>query len=124
MAWYRKCARVPWQPPDFVFGIVWPILYVLYAATMYTEWGNDEPYNLLLIGLALNIAWIPLFRVNIQLALTALIVMVIIGIHTIQVLYLGKTEIARVPTYIVFSPYVVWLCFALTLNTYLAFNCK
>jgi len=124
MAWYRKCDRVPWQPPDYVFGIVWPILYALYGIIMYTQWSNKTPRKLLLIGLVLNLAWVPLFRVNVQLALTLLIVMTIIAIQTLQVLYDEKTEIVSVPTYLLFSPYVGWLLFALSLNIYLAFNCK
>ena len=27
--WYKKLKVAPWNPPDYVFGIVWPILYVL-----------------------------------------------------------------------------------------------
>jgi tryptophan-rich sensory protein len=25
--WYKELNRAPWTPPDYAFGIVWPILY-------------------------------------------------------------------------------------------------
>ena len=27
--WYKQLKTAPWNPPDYVFGIVWPILYFL-----------------------------------------------------------------------------------------------
>ena len=26
--WYKKLKTAPWSPPPYVFGIVWPILYI------------------------------------------------------------------------------------------------
>jgi tryptophan-rich sensory protein len=126
MKWYRKCDRVPWQPPDYVFGIVWPILYVLYALISYLQWNEIESRNILILGILMNLAWVPLFTVNVKIALILLTAMIVVGIKTIFVLNgsdrrNGNKGIMR--RALLFSPYLLWLCFAWTLNAYLALNC-
>ncbi|MEI6622574.1 MAG: TspO/MBR family protein [Actinomycetes bacterium] len=31
-AWYRSLQRPPWQPPDFVFGLIWPYNFAVLIA--------------------------------------------------------------------------------------------
>ena len=114
--WYDKCPNVPWQPPNYVFGIVWPILYALYAITFFLERNRPESRNLLLIGIAMNLAWVPLYAFNVVLALLLLSGMIYIAVKTIYAL--KKAHI------LLFAPYLAWICFAWTLNAYLAVNCK
>ena len=26
-SWFDKCIKPPWQPPNYVFKYVWPVLY-------------------------------------------------------------------------------------------------
>ena len=28
--WYKNLKTAPWSPPPYVFGIVWPILYIFF----------------------------------------------------------------------------------------------
>ena len=116
--WYDKCPKAPWQPPKFVFGLVWPILYALYGLLIWLTWGNSEARTFLLLGLALNLCWVPLFTVNAQAAFLLLLTMVLVGIKTIQVLYKGNKNHAYL-----FAPYLAWISFASTLNAYSAFTC-
>jgi tryptophan-rich sensory protein len=124
--WFRKCPRAPWQPPDFVFKFVWPILYTLYGIVLYQRWNQASIRNILLLGLALNLAWVPLYIVSTQLALVLIIVMTAIAGKTLQLLYnydtlKGIKGFARSST--LFAPYPAWLLFALSLNAYLVWKC-
>ena len=119
MAWFDKCKRVPWQPPAIVFKIVWPILYIIYGLLLVLERKNATSRNILLIGLAMNLCWVPLFIVNTQAALVLLAGMIAVGVKTILVLADEDKGVRA----LLFSPYLAWLCFAFTLNAYLAFTC-
>ena len=33
--WYQKLKKAPWTPPNYVFGVVWTILYLLMAISAY-----------------------------------------------------------------------------------------
>ena len=116
--WYKKCRPVPWQPPAIAFQIVWPSLYVLYGLVLFREQSNIPVRNLLLIGLALNLSWVPIYIYNVQLALLILTGMVILGIQTVRALMKSNTISTAL-----FAPYLGWICFAWTLNAYLAVTC-
>jgi translocator protein len=127
MEWYRKCALAPWQPPDYVFGIVWPILYILYAFVSYLHWDNTDLRNTLILGILLNFAWVPLFTVNVKLAFILLTVMIVVALRTVYLLYVSDVQGRRKgfnKHALLFSPYLIWLCFAWTLNLFLVYHCK
>ena len=115
--WFDKCGKAPWQPPPIVFKIVWPILYALYAASIVLEWGNSELRNYLLLGLLLNLCWVPLFVYEPRLALILLTLMIAVAIKCI-ILMQGRIS------FYLFAPYLAWISYAWTLNAYLAVTCK
>jgi tryptophan-rich sensory protein len=116
MAWFDKYTnKPPWQPPNKVFTIVWPILYTIYAVTLYLQWSNRTLRNVLLLGLVLNFCWVPVFTVNASAALALLSGMVIVGVQSLLLL---KKEGGYAVW--LFSPYVVWISFAWSLNAYIA----
>ncbi len=113
--WYDKCGKAPWQPPSAVFRIVWPILYALYAFALYKEWSSEETRNYLLLGLALNLCWVPAFTYNVRLALLLLTCMIAVAVKCIMLMKNKNKWIL--------APYLAWICFAWTLNAYLAWSC-
>ncbi len=115
--WFDKCGKAPWQPPAVAFQIVWPILYALYATTIYLELDNTEVRNYLLLGLLLNLCWVPLFTFNVSLALILLTVMIAVSVKCMMLM---KNRV----TFYLFAPYLAWICFAWTLNAYLALTCN
>lgn len=124
--WFEKCKKVPWQPPAIVFKIVWPILYALYITVIILERKNPNTLFVLLLGLLLNLCWVPLFIYNTRLALILLAAMIIVGIKTMSVLDAADKNnnnkgIRR--RFILFAPYLAWIGYAFTLNAYLAINC-
>jgi tryptophan-rich sensory protein len=113
MAWYDKYTnKPPWQPPNKVFGIVWPILYMIYAFTLYLNFDKVAVRNLLFVGLFLNFCWVPVFTIDAVAALVVLSGMVAVGIRTLMLL--------KGSVFWLFSPYVAWISFAWTLNAYIA----
>ena len=62
--WYAGLAKPSFNPPSWVFGPVWTILYVFMAVAAWRVWrlvGLSQPLALFLVQLALNCAWSFLF---------------------------------------------------------------
>lgn len=54
-------AEIPFRPPAFVFGIVWPILYAMLGWSMYlSSAGHPVRFALHALLTAMLTAWIPL----------------------------------------------------------------
>ena len=69
----------------------------------------------LIVGLIMNFFWVPLFTVSARASLVLLTGMIIVTVKTIYVLDAQNAYI--------FSPYLMWISFAWTLNAYLAVRC-
>ena len=53
--WYTELIKSPLNPPSYVFGIVWPILYIMMA---FVSFKVAEKISLIFIlQLVLNAAW-------------------------------------------------------------------
>ena len=57
--WYQDLIKSPLNPPGYVFGIVWPILYFLMSISAFRTF--NETKNLFLIQLLFNTLWSWLF---------------------------------------------------------------
>ena len=57
--WYQTLIKSPLNPPGYVFGIVWPILYLLMSISAFRTF--NETKNLFLIQLLFNALWSWLF---------------------------------------------------------------
>ncbi len=60
--WYTTLAKPSWNPPGWVFGPVWTVLYILMALSAYRIWktGVSPASRIFLpfwIQLGLNFAW-------------------------------------------------------------------
>lgn len=66
-AWYAGLNKPSWNPPSWVFGPVWSMLYTMMAVAAWLVWRRGgflvqrRALVLFLIQLALNAAWTPLF---------------------------------------------------------------
>tara|TARA_R100001163_G_C5066888_1_gene205571 strand:- start:1215 stop:1676 length:462 start_codon:yes stop_codon:yes gene_type:complete len=107
-SWYNTLDKSPYTPKDWIFGAVWPILYILIGISL-TGPNNDW----LLLNLMLNYLWIILFNgyKNIKAGFWILMVMCMS-----LILYFGQSG-----NYLLLS-YLVWLLYALYLNYYLMTN--
>lgn len=123
--WY-KCIRTELTPPNYVFPIVWTILYFLLAIVLAQIFiREDDEHDLLsgsilvwifLINLALNIIWSFVYFYYKHQPLAYAILLAIIGTALTIIYHLYKL---KYPLWTVYSMllYYVWLCFALILST-------
>ena len=66
--WYAELSRPSFTPPDWTFGVVWPILYVMMGISVFMIWnrGLDKrkvkvALGLFVLQLVLNGLWTPIF---------------------------------------------------------------
>lgn len=65
--WYASLIKPSWNPPSWLFGPVWSILYCVMAVAAWLVWclGGWErqriPLALFVLQLTLNALWTPLF---------------------------------------------------------------
>jgi len=63
--WYAGLSKPRWTPPNWVFGPVWPILFIAMAIAAWLVWRKvgltAAPMQLFLLQLLLNVAWSALF---------------------------------------------------------------
>ena len=114
--WYAGLIKPAWTPPNWLFGPVWSILYVMIALAGWRIWlkqGFGPSLAVWGTGLAFNAAWSYLMfgAHRIDLALAG-IVALLVSIAAFIVLARGVDCTASV----LFLPYLVWVGFATALN--------
>ena len=112
--WYLSLNKSELNPPGYVFGIVWPILYILMAISVYIT--LQKVYQLFYIQLLFNTAWSWIFF-YFQLPIIALVDIYVLIIINIYILF-KMFNISNIAGY-VYLPYIVWLCFASYLNLFI-----
>jgi tryptophan-rich sensory protein len=117
--WYASLNRPVISPPNWVFGPVWTILYILMGLSFYFIW-MQPPGNLrtmaiviYLLQLFLNFGWSFLFFYFKQPGL-ALLEIIILWLGIIVMLFLFY-KVRPAATYLNI-PYFVWVSFATILN--------
>lgn len=114
--WYSTLVKPSFNPPDWVFGPVWTILYILMAIAIWNVWIKSKNINvvyLYFIHLFFNTTWsVVFFGFNqIELALINLIVLILF----IVILFRKYKVISKLSAYLMI-PYFLWCCFAFLLN--------
>ncbi len=117
--WYRTLHKPAWNPPDWLFGPVWTLLYVFMAVAAWRVWRHSEARaarrTLILFGvqLALNTIWSVLFfglrRPDLAF------VEVIVFWAVLVALLVRFWHADRIATAL-WAPYVAWVSFASVLN--------
>lgn len=114
--WYASLAKPAFNPPNWIFGPVWSILYVMIAVAGWRLWTNHRDSQSMKIwwaALALNFVWSPTFFGAQQLA-AALVV--ILGLLALIYAFIAKTwNLDRLAAWL-FVPYAAWVSFATLLN--------
>jgi len=118
--WYTTLNKPVFNPPNWIFGPVWTVLYILMGVSFALIWlkgvktqKSREAISLFLVQLFLNAIWTPIFfgAKNLFLALIVIILMWIFILKTI--LAFGK--INKTASYLLY-PYIAWVSFATILN--------
>lgn len=115
MDWYHTLTRPPLVPPDWVFGLVWAMLYVLLGLSAAVAFRptvrgpKRRALVLFLAQLALNACWTPVYFGLHNLAAALLIILMMLGEGILLHRALAKLD-ARAAYLLV--PYWAWLLFA------------
>ena len=116
-SWYQGLVKSDLNPPGYVFGIVWPILYFFMAITIWRAYSTIK--NLFYFQLFLNAIWSWLFF-SFHLPLVALIDIWLLIFINIKIIFLAikKDKLAA----FLHLPYITWLFFASYLNLFIVIN--
>ena len=118
-SWYADLQQPAFQPPSWMFGVVWTTLYALMGLALAIVW-NQPPsrdrttaLRLFFVQLALNFAWSPVFFGGhlIDIGLLLLIGILVAALMTAKLF----RDIRPVAGWLLL-PYLLWLCLAVTLN--------
>jgi tryptophan-rich sensory protein len=116
--WYMTIHKPFFNPPNWIFGPVWTILYTLMAVSLYlvirsSHADRSKALWLFFIQLVLNALWSFLFF-QYHLLLISL-VEIILMLATIVAFTVVSYRINRTASYC-FMPYIAWVSFATLLN--------
>ena len=112
--WYAALAKPSFNPPNWVFGPVWTVLYVMIAIAGARTWESGTGgSDLWLAQMALNFAWTPVFfRLHWPGVALAIIVALLVAILAFIA---RRWRVDRVSA-LLFVPYAAWVGFASVLN--------
>ena len=125
--WYAGLEKPPGVPPNWIFGPVWTVLYVMIAVSLARVWhfvptGPVKTRALVrfAIQMILNLAWTPCFF-GAHLVAVALAVIVSLWIMILLTIFAFR-PLDRIAAMLL-VPYLIWVSYATYLNAgYLALN--
>jgi len=119
-SWYAGLVKAPLNPPNWIFGPVWTLLFALMGVAAFMVWrrGYEKPpvraaLGVFVLQLALNVLWSVLFfgAHAPGAAFVDIIVMWLAILWTIIVF----RKIDRASAWLLL-PYILWVSFAVYLN--------
>ena len=116
-SWYLSLNKSELNPPSYVFGIVWPILYILMIVSAFLAY--KKVFLFFIIQLFFNATWSWLFF-RFQMPLIALLdiyLLIALNIYILNLMYKENKL-----SFFLFIPYVVWISFASYLNLFIVIN--
>ncbi|MBT6253640.1 tryptophan-rich sensory protein [Candidatus Uhrbacteria bacterium] len=119
-AWYEGIVKPFLNPPSWVFGPAWTLLYLLMGIAAFLIWRHGykkkkvkRALSVFAVQLGLNAIWTPIFfgAQNPALAFVDIVLLWIAILYTILLFY----KISRPAAYLLI-PYILWVSFASYLN--------
>jgi len=115
--WYPTLAKPAWNPPSWVFGPVWTVLYVLMGTAAWRAWRTGPAARPLVVAyfvqLGCNALWSVLFF-GLKQPAWALADIVVLGL-LLAWMQRGLARVDRVAAWL-WLPYLLWVGFAAALN--------
>jgi translocator protein len=114
-SWYQSLVKPNFMPPNWIFGPVWSVLYILMGISFskIIQTKNKLAINLFIIQSIMNFGWsIIFFRMKMpESALIDIILMVILNIWIVLINRKNKQIV------LMMLPYLLWISFATVLNS-------
>jgi tryptophan-rich sensory protein len=114
--WYAGLAKPSFNPPSWIFGPVWTVLYVLIAVAGWRTFERDRrgwPMKVWWAQLALNFLWTPVFFAAHQVGLALVVILLMLAAILAFIAMSWRQD--RVAAWL-FVPYAAWVAFASVLN--------
>ncbi|MCP4434286.1 MAG: tryptophan-rich sensory protein [Actinomycetia bacterium] len=118
-SWYRSLEAPPWQPPDAVFGLIWPYNFVVLIAAGLAVAAHGTPnirvlwVACLAASITAALAWAWLFYEKHELPAAA-IALSVAAVATAPIVFAAFRT--RTWAGIVLVPYQVWVALAASLS--------
>lgn len=111
-SWYESLNKPSFNPPNYLFGIVWPVLYILMAIVSYLN--AHKIFILYIMQIILNGLWSWLFFVlqSTEFAFLNIVLLIFINVLILKQIRQDKAWVSV----LLYSPYLIWICFASVLN--------
>lgn len=117
--WYAVLEKPFFNPPNWVFGPVWTLLYLLMGLSLYLVWtskgktSKQIAYKLFGVQLILNALWSIVFFGLHQPWLAVVVIITLLAILVFTVRTFAKYSKAAA---LLLVPYIAWVSFATMLN--------
>jgi tryptophan-rich sensory protein len=118
-AWYQTLLKPDIQPPGWIFGIVWPTLYLMmglaFAMVLNASGARDRnlAIALFLSQFVINLTWSPIFFGAHQVTAAFFIILFMLGLAIATTFVFARVRKAAAWLMV---PYLVWISFAAILN--------
>lgn len=114
--WYEALAKPAFNPPNWLFGPAWTLLYILIAIAGWRIW-RIEPggaaVKAWVAQLVANFAWSPVFFAAHMIGAALAVILVLLAlIGLFMALAWRRDRVAA----LIFVPYAAWVAFATLLN--------
>jgi len=114
--WYSEIILPTFNPPSWVFGPVWTMLYIFMSVAVWIAWNRSSDKNVLqvyFVHLFFNAIWSVIFFGFHQI----LIALINLGIILVFIIWLMKIyyQINKI-SFVLMIPYLLWSSYALVLN--------
>ncbi|TCI94992.1 TspO/MBR family protein [Tenacibaculum sp. M341] len=121
--WYESLNKAPWTPANWVFGVAWTTIMLLFSFYMTKLSYEYKEFSKTLMSLyiaqwLLNVGWNLVFF-NKHLTVVGLIV---IAALWLLIGYFAFNHLKKLKFYTaLIAPYLVWMTIATSLNAYIVF---
>ncbi len=114
--WYAGLSKPSFNPPNWIFGPVWSLLYFAIAVAGWRTWQRDRTgpgMKIWSVQMLANFAWSPVFFAahRIDLAL-GVILFLLVSIAAFILISWRQDQVSA----LLFAPYAAWVGFASALN--------
>lgn len=115
--WYPALIKPSFNPPNWIFGPVWSLLYGMMGVSLFLVWKKVGfslvPFSVFFIQITLNFFWSFLFFKFHLLGWSLVEIVVLWGFILLTIIVFYK--ISHVAAYLL-VPYLLWVSFATLLN--------
>ena len=114
--WYDGLVKPFFNPPAWIFGPVWAVLYAMIAIAGWRTWMRASDSGLMILWfaqLALNLTWSPVFFTYHWMLLAAFIIVLMVFLTLGFIVKSWKVDRSAA---LLMLPYLAWISFAAILD--------